>query len=140
MYRIIRIILVAAWLTAFQGCIENDIPYPVVELEIVSLEGEGFTASVDRQNRRVELTLDETTDISRVKIDRAEVTENARASVELAGTFDLRTPLEVTLSLYQDYVWTVAAKQEIERYFTVEGQIGDCLLYTSDAADDKPSV
>ena len=36
MYRIIRIILVAAWLTAFQGCIENDIPYPVVELEIVS--------------------------------------------------------------------------------------------------------
>lgn len=54
MYRIIRIILVAVWLTAFQGCIENDIPYPVVELEIVSLEGEGFTASVDRLNRRVE--------------------------------------------------------------------------------------
>ncbi len=128
MYRIIRIILVAAWLTAFQGCIENDIPYPVVELEIVSLEGEGFTASVDRQNRRVELTLDETTDISRVKIDRAEVTENARASVELAGTFDLRTPLEVTLSLYQDYVWTVAAKQEIERCFTVEGQIGETVF------------
>ncbi len=127
MNRIIRILLVVLSV-AVSGCIENNIPYPVVETEILGIEGEGFTASIDRLNRRVELTLDETTDISRVAIDKVVITENARSSVELTGTFDLRQPIEVTLSLYQDYVWTVTATQDIERYFTVEGQIGETVF------------
>lgn len=127
MNRIIRILLVILSVAA-AGCIENNIPYPVVELEILGVEGKGFTASVDRINRRVVLTLDETTDISRVEIDKAEFTENARTSAELTGVQDLRRPIEVTLSLYQDYVWTITAEQEIERYFTVEGQIGQTVF------------
>lgn len=127
MNRIIRILLVILSAAA-AGCIENNIPYPVVELEILGVEGKGFTASVDRINRRVVLTLDETTDISRVEIDKAEFTENARTSAELTGVQDLRRPIEVTLSLYQDYVWTITAEQEIERYFTVEGQIGQTVF------------
>ena len=127
MNRIIRILLVILSAAA-AGCIENNIPYPVVELEILGVEGKGFTASVDRINRRVVLTLDETTDISRVKIDKAYFTENARTSTELTGVQDLRRPIEVTLSLYQDYVWTITAEQEIERYFTVEGQIGQTVF------------
>lgn len=127
MNRIIRILL-AILSAAAAGCIENNIPYPVVELEILGVEGKGFTASVDRINRRVVLTLDETTDISRVEIDKAYFTENARTSTELTGVQDLRRPIEVTLSLYQDYVWTITAEQEIERYFTVEGQIGQTVF------------
>ena len=127
MNRIIRILLVILSAAA-AGCIENNIPYPVVELEILGVEGKGFTASVDRINRRVVLTLDETTDISRVEIDKAYFTENARTSTELTGVQDLRRPIEVTLSLYQDYVWTITAEQEIERYFTVEGQIGQTVF------------
>lgn len=127
MNRIIRILLVILSAAA-AGCIENNIPYPVVELEILGVEGKGFTASVDRINRRVVLTLDETTDISRVEIDKAYFTENARTSAELTGVQDLRRPIEVTLSLYQDYVWTITAEQEIERYFTVEGQIGQTVF------------
>lgn len=127
MNRIIRILLVILSAAA-AGCIENNIPYPVVELEILGIEGKGFTASVDRINRRVVLTLDETTDISRVEIDKAYFTENARTSTELTGVQDLRRPIEVTLSLYQDYVWTITAEQEIERYFTVEGQIGQTVF------------
>lgn len=127
MNRIIRILLVILSAAA-AGCIENNIPYPVVELEILGVEGKGFTASVDRINRRVVLTLDETTDISRVEIDKAYFTENARTSTELTGVQDMRRPIEVTLSLYQDYVWTVTAVQEIERYFTVEGQIGETVF------------
>ena len=127
MNRIIRILLVILSAAA-AGCIENNIPYPVVELEILGVEGKGFTASVDRINRRVVLTLDETTDISRVEIDKAYFTENARTSTELTGVQDMRRPIEVTLSLYQDYVWTITAEQEIERYFTVEGQIGQTVF------------
>ena len=109
------------------SCIENSIPYPVVTLQILGVEGEGFTCSpedINTQERIVTLHLDEQTDISNVKIDKISVTENARSSKPLSGTFDLRTPLYLTLSFYQDYEWTIVADQQIERYFEVESQIG----------------
>ena len=53
----------AAWCGS---CIENNLPYPVVELAVLSCEGEGFTAEIDAKTRTVVLRLDETTDISRV--------------------------------------------------------------------------
>ncbi len=110
------------------GCIENDIPYPVEEIEIVSIQGEGFTLApnaINRQNRSVTLSLGEQTDIRRVKITSVELSNpSAESSVDLVGEFDLRTPLQTTLSLYQDYLWTIVAEQNIPRSFTVEGQIG----------------
>ena len=109
------------------SCIENSIPYPVVTLQILGVEGEGFTCApedINTQERIVTLHLDEQTDISNVKIDKISVTENARSSKPLSGTFDLRTPLYITLSFYQDYEWTIVADQKIERYFEVESQIG----------------
>lgn len=109
------------------SCIENSIPYPVVTLQILGVEGEGFTCApedINTQERIVTLHLDEQTDISNVKIDKISVTENARSSKPLSGTFDLRTPLYITLSFYQDYEWTIVADQQIERYFEVESQIG----------------
>ena len=51
----------AAWCGS---CIENNLPYPVVELAVLSCEGEGFTAEIDAKTRTVVLRLDETTDIS----------------------------------------------------------------------------
>lgn len=111
------------------SCISNDIPYPVVELEIVSIEGEGFSVAptaIDRANRAITLTLEEQTDIRSVKIESVTYNnDDCRADVELAGhSFDLRTPLEVTLSLYQEYLWTLTAEQQIARSFMVEGQVG----------------
>lgn len=123
MKRILRL-TVGLLLLTIASCIENNLPYPVVELEIEQIEGEGFTASIDRLGRRVVLRLDETTDISCVRITNAVLTPEAQPSQEIVGTFDLRQPLLVTLSLYQDYHWTITAEQQIERYFTVEGQIG----------------
>jgi len=109
-----------------QGCIENDLPYPVVELRILGIEGDGFSVEeIDTRSRTVTLRLEETTDISRVRFSHVELTEQASSSIELEGpAFDLRTPLYVTLSLYQDYEWTIRAEQEIERIFTVENQVG----------------
>ncbi len=111
----------AAWCGS---CIENNLPYPVVELAVLSCEGEGFTAEIDAKTRTVVLRLDETTDISRVRITDMRITAEARASAPLTGEFDLRTPQFITLSLYQDYEWELRAEQRIERRFAVEGQIG----------------
>ena len=51
-----------------------------------------------------------------------------KTSRPLSGEFDLRSPLYVTLSLYQDYEWTIVAEQPIERAFTVAGQIGATVI------------
>ena len=109
------------------ACIKNDIPYPVVVLDILGVSGEGFTCSesdIDRKNRIVTLHLEETTDISRVQIDSISITSGGKSSVPLSGEFDLRGNLPITLSLYQDYEWTLHAEQQIERIFTVKNQIG----------------
>lgn len=124
MTRLIRILTAAWMLFGLTTCIRNDIPYPVVELQITAVEGTGFTASIDATQRLVTLNLDETTDIRNVRIESLTVTEGARLSGEFPMTCDLRTPLYVTLSLYQDYEWTIQARQEIARTFQVAGQIG----------------
>ncbi|WP_300102843.1 PCMD domain-containing protein [uncultured Alistipes sp.] len=108
------------------GCIKNDIPYPVVKLAITSIAGEGFTVKeIDPAQRIVTLTLDETTDIRNVRITQVAYTEGAQASVDLtASSHDMRVPVRLTLTLYQDYGWTIIAEQQINRTFTVAGQIG----------------
>lgn len=109
-----------------QGCIENDIPYPVIECTIESIDAEGLAGApeFDYAARRITLPLLETTDIQNVRITSAPVTEGALLSQPIVGHHDLREPLSVTLSLYQEYTWTIEASQTIPRIFTVEGQVG----------------
>jgi hypothetical protein len=47
-----------------------------------------------------------------------------QSSWSLVGEHDLSQTLHVTLSIYQDYDWTIVTNQPIERYFTVAGQVG----------------
>ncbi len=108
------------------GCIENDIPYPVEKMYITSLTAEGVigTPVIDANNMTVTLELEEVTDIRNVNITSVSYSEKATPSVDIVGRHDMRNPLEVTLSLYQDYVWQILAKQNIPMEFSVEGQIG----------------
>ena len=117
-------------LLAATGCIENDIPYPVVKLEILGLEADGLLApaAIDPSAHSVSLELEETTDIRKVNITNVAMTEGATSSVAFPGIFDMRLPLFVTLSMYQEYEWCITAKQSIERYFHVEGQIGESVI------------
>ena len=124
MSKIKHIALALLGALTFSSCIENTIPYPVEKIDILSYEGVGFRAQIDPLTRNVKLILDEETDISQVEVTSVEITENGTASIPLTGTFDLRTPIQVTLSRYQEYRWTISAEQPIERYFTVAGQIG----------------
>lgn len=123
MRRILYILTSATILLA--SCIKNDVPYPVVALNILGVEGEGFKVyNIDEQTRVVTLELDETTDLRNVHITAVKTTDKAELSIPLVGTFDMRTPIYVTLSLYQKYEWSIVATQTIERRFGVEGQIG----------------
>ena len=139
MTRYLKTAFVAAAALLAASCISNDIPYPVVELRIANVEGEGFSVSENNVTSRVvTLTLDEATDIRNVKIDavtydavvhsielnKAELLDQVRSSQGLTGTFNLLSPIYTTLSLYQDYDWTIRAVQTIERRFSVTGQIG----------------
>ena len=122
-------ILLASALTA---CIENDIPYPVVECTVERIAAEGLAGepAIDFAARKVTLPLEETTDIRAVEIteckitDEADVTDSDGNIVELVGRHNLTAPLHVNLSIYQDYPWTIEAQQTIPRIFTVEGQVG----------------
>ena len=121
-----KISIIAAAL-ALIACINNDIPYPVVELDIteIAVEGTSGECTIDRLSRTVVIPLAETTDIRNVRINGIKYTEGAKTSNELNGVFDMRYPQYVTLSLYQDYEWKITATQTIDRRFKVIGQIGE---------------
>lgn len=122
-----RLATLIAIISAFCSCIRNDVPYPIVELDITSIAIEGTEGDVviDRVNRKVIVPLAETTDIRNVKITAIEYSDGATASREMVGSFDMRYPQYVTLSLYQNYEWVITATQTIDRRFTVVGQIGE---------------
>lgn len=113
---------------ALTGCIKNDIPYPRIPQYILSLaaEGEMKEADIDSLNYRATVYLDETVDIRNVRFTEFSYSEGASVDPNLLdGTFDMSTPIVVNLSKYQNYPWLVTADQTIERYFNIEGQIGE---------------
>lgn len=138
MKAIVKIALIATTLLA--SCIKNDIPMPIVELQIASVEGEGLRVkNIDLTARKVFLEVEEKTDIQQAQItkvgydavihsihaDKEALLQEMTVSKELVGTFDLRTPIYVTLSLYQDYEWSIVGEQTIERIVNFVGQIGE---------------
>ena len=126
--------LLSAVSLSLRGCIENDIPYPRIQQDILSLavDGESAKAAIDRQKLTATVYLGEETDPADVSFSEYTYTEGAHSSVNLLeGSYDMTSPLKVTLSLYQDYTWTISAVQEIERYFTIEGQIGETVIDTA---------
>lgn len=130
MKRLYRYFIFALLATTTFGCIKNDVPYPVVKLDILSFEVDGAKSAsvIDAAAHTVHFELEETTDIRRVNVQKVTMTEGATSSVVFPGIFDFRNPLYVTLSMYQDFEWTITAEQTIERYFRVEGQIGEAVI------------
>lgn len=109
------------------SCLENDMPYPTIKLDITALEAEGQTtgAVISTQNRTVTLTLADTVNMKKVYIKKVEMTEGAKSILRADTTLDLTNPQTVTLSLYQEYTWKIIGNQPIDRYFVVENQIGE---------------
>lgn len=123
----------------FQGCIKNDIPYPTVIPGIMTIKvEEAVSTGIDAISRSVNAVLPETADICNVRISDAVFTEDMTVcEPSLVGTWDLSSPQKFTLTTYQDYEWTLTATQEIERYFTISGQVGSTVI---DAANHRVVV
>lgn len=138
------------------GCaIENDIPYPTVEAAIAAIEVEGqraaegetnAAATIDNTARTVTLYVNDSVDVSRLRITRlalnptdVELTLDSAlcdnperfpfghfASLDSlpasANTrLDFSRPVDLTLRTYQDYTWRVTVEQIIQRDIDVEG-------------------
>ena len=113
------------------SCIHNDLPYPRIQQNILAIEavGEQKPAAIDSANLTVTVYLSELADIRAVNFSTFEITPDATASPNLAvGVHDLSRPIIVNVSRYQDYEWVISAEQTIERWFRVEGQIGETVI------------
>ncbi len=123
--------LLSAVVLLLSGCIENDIPYPKIPQIITSMaaEGEIKPAVIDSLAFDVTLYLDEIVDIQNVKFTEFTTTPGAQVDFDmLEGTHDLANPMIVGLTKYQTYYWVIYGKQDIERYFTVDGQVGETVV------------
>lgn len=113
------------------GCIENDLPYPKIQQNILSLaaKGELSSASIDTKALTAEIHLAENVNIKQVSFSDYTYTDGASSSIDLLeGTYDLSSPMKVVLTNYQSYEWVISATQSIERYFTIAGQIGETTI------------
>ena len=112
------------------SCIENDIPYPIIKLEILGVEAEGLKspAKIDAQSKSVTLEFEEIVDIRNAVITDISVTEGATTSLKLPLCVDLRIPLYLDVSMNYSWEWSIVGKQTIERYFKIDGQIGESTI------------
>jgi len=136
--------------------IENDIPYPIIESSIESMVVEGqrgaestdfADAVIDKKARTVMLYVNDSVDISNLKITRLKVTADAELLPDSAACKDYdkfpRTgfasldsiplssntrmnfskPVNFILRTYQDYVWKVTVNQIVQRDIEVDGLV-----------------
>ena len=135
--RIITTLLAAV---ALVSCIKDNLPYPVVDLYIASLDVEGTDGDIvlDRSTYTATIPLAEETNIEAVKFNTitygSEVVTNVGytsddkkivASKDLNNkVINMSQPEYVTLSYYQHFEWKIVTTQNINRIWRVDGQIG----------------
>ena len=135
-----RIIITLFSALALASCIKNDLPHPVVDLYIASLDVEGTSGDIilDRSTYTATIPLAEETNIEAVKFNTisfgADVVTNINyeadeAQIEVSKNLNnkvvnMSQPEYITLSYFQSYEWKIVATQSINRIWTVDGQIG----------------
>ena len=124
---------------ALWGCIENDLPYPRIQAQILSIEADGMTQApiIDNATQSVQLTLSDSVNLRYVNITNVTMTPDAVATPAIVGVHDLSKPAVFTLSIYQEYQWTISAVQNIAREIAVVGQVGSA---TIDAKNKRARV
>lgn len=150
-----RIVLGLFAVVGMASCaIENDIPYPIVESAITGMTVEGQrgeattefeAASINNTARTVTIYVNDSVDITDLKITQLQVSNNATLLADSAACadyshfpdagfasldsipvssntrMDFSKPVSFTLRTYQDYVWTVTVNQIIERTIDIDG-------------------
>lgn len=114
--------------------------------DIVSFEVEGqASVNIDSRNKIVDIVLDESVDISNLKIHKFEISDGATTDSEVGPTINLTEPysLSITTSAGRSYQWRIKAEQPVERFIKCNGLID--VIYTPkersalvSVADDIP--
>lgn len=123
--------LVFFLIASLSSCIKNDLPYPKIQQNITALAavGQSRDAQIDSLGLEATVYLEETTDIENVSFSQFSVSQGGTPDIDLLdGTFNLTKPLVVSITRFQTYNWEISAVQNIERYFSVEGQIGESVI------------
>ncbi len=130
---ILNILCLIMAVCAMSGCIKNDLPYPRIQAQILSIEADGLVQAptIDNETQTVELVLADTVNIKRVNITAATITDDAVAEPSIVGIHDLSEAKEFTLSLYDDFKWIISARQDIKRDIAVVGQVGKTVIEDS---------
>lgn len=143
------------------GCIENDIPYPTVEGSIQALEVEGQCDSsgssstqttISQTNLTATLYVNDTVDISKLRITKLTVSNNATLVIDSALCYNyskfptngfasldsipvssdtrvnFSSPVTLTLHTYQDYKWTITVEQVLNRSIILANQVGNAII------------
>lgn len=130
-HKLINVIAIACIAIVTAGCLKNDIPYPIIQAAFLSMEVEHQlnAPEIDLKNQIVTIKLDEQANLQDVKVTDFTITEGANISDDIKGGLNLsEKPYSVVLSLYQDYTWNIMAVQDIERYFSISGQVGSSIV------------
>ena len=115
-----RILTYIASVFLLRSCLfKNDMDYPYVigEVSKFSVEGQK-NVTIDAKNRTVVVELDETADISNVRVIEAEAGPKPVGQFvgQIPDCMDLSSPYEVAVHTYGDYKWKISAVQPIERF------------------------
>lgn len=121
------------------GCIDNNVPLPtlVPSLSNNDFEAEGISDfTINAVQRTITMVLNEETDIHAVNITKCNFklvdarleSEQIVYSRPVVGVHDLSKDFVFTLSVYQDYKWTIKATQTIERHISFTGQVGSAFI------------
>lgn len=121
---ILSISLVAALAVA---CFPNDMSLPRILAQFTKLEVEGaLETTIDPATRTVSLVVNEEVELGALAVNLVELNEKASfKNGSFPTTLDLTSPMEVMLTMYQDYWWTIKATQPVERYVYCANQIGE---------------
>lgn len=161
-YYIHRLPILLVTLLTMAGCdIKNDIPYPIVDGSVTAIEVEGqcdaqgevsVQATINKESRTIQLFVDDTVDLTKTRIKRLSVTNNATILIDSAYCYnaekfpstgwesldklvssadtriDCSKEVHFVLRTYQDYAWTLSVTRVVKRSIVMENQIGEAVI------------
>lgn len=130
--KVYRVLLAVALLLT-SGCIENDIPYPLIFGGIQSIEIEGGSdVKIDATNQLITVTISDTVDLRSVEVLSIVFTTDCSSTLSSGDVIDLCSttsygvgePYEFTVSTFQQYDWKIVATQTVTKEIVMSGSIG----------------
>jgi hypothetical protein len=126
MKRIFQVATLFSALICASCTFENDMSYPQLQGRITAFAVEGQkSVTINDENQTVEVVLQETAEISTLKVTSFEISDKTSTADTPDQYIDLRNPINVLLKTYpgQEYIWTISASQPIARYIHCNGFI-----------------